>query len=564
MVKTDNTIKSKVQDYIDGALDGSIVTGNLVRLAVERHIKDLETGKDRRLNFDEAAATRVCRFFERFLKHSKGEWAGQPFVLSGWQAFIIWVVYGWKNEDGYRRFRFSYKEIGRKNGKSTLEAGIGCYLTFADDEAGAEVYTAATKRDQARIVHSEAVRMVKQSPGLRKWTKVFKNNISVERTNSKYEPLGADDDTMDGLNPHGAIIDELHAHKSRGVWDVLVTAVGSRKQPLIDVITTAGFDRTSICWEQHEYSEKVLKGVIQDDTWFAFIASIDEGDDWQDEGIWGKANPNLEISVSKEYLAQQAHKAKESPQFLNTFLRLHLNVWTQQFTRWINLDVWNEQAGSVIESELYRRRCYGGLDLSAVSDLTAWVMVFPHNEDPESVDILARFWCPEARLYDRQNKYRDHYQTWAREGFLNITPGDAIDYGFVKEQIIQDNKQFNLVDMNIDRLFQGYQLAMELADFIGEKKVVTMGMGFLSMAAPMKDFESRLLKRKLHHGGNPIMKWMADNVAVSKDAAGNLKPDKANSQGKIDGIVALVMALDRASRHKEVRSVYEERGILVF
>jgi phage terminase large subunit-like protein len=389
--------------------------------------------------------------------------------------------------------------------------------------------------------------------------RVFKDNLNIPNTASKYEPLGADADTMDGLNVHGAIVDEVHAHKTRAVIDVLETATGARRQPLQMEITTAGYDRESVCWEHHEYSRQVLEGTVQDDSWFAFIATIDEKDDWKDPKVWAKANPNYGVSVKPDDLQRKADKATKLPAAQNAFLRLHLNVWTQQSDRWIDLDLWDENAGEVCEDDLKGRRCYGGLDLSAVSDLTAWVLVFPREDEPEAVDILARFWCPEARLTDEHNRYADQYQVWARAGVLNATPGDAIDYQYVKARILEDARTFNLIDLNVDRLFQGYQLSMELAD--EGLTVFGMGQGFLSMAIPMKEFERRLLAKKLHHGGNPILRWMAGNMAVKQDPAGNLKPDKSQSQGRIDGIVGIVEALDRAMRY-EGESYYEDHDLL--
>ncbi|WP_051275777.1 terminase TerL endonuclease subunit [Desulfovirgula thermocuniculi] len=420
-----------------------------------------------------------------------------------------------------------------------------------------------TKRDQAKIVWDEAANMVKRSPALAKRVKVLsgKANMHITETRSKFEPLGADADTLDGLNVHGAIVDELHAHKTRAVWDVLETATGARRQPLMFAITTAGTDQNSICYELHEYAAGILKGTVQDDTFFAYIATIDEGDDWADPKAWAKANPNLGVSVKLDDLERKCEKAKKLPAAQNTFLRLHLNVWTQQVNRWIDLALWDEQAGIVVEEELRGRICYGGLDLSSVQDITAWVLVFPHEDDPETVDVLCRFWVPEARLHDDHNRYRDQYRAWARQGYLKVIPGNVIDYSFIKAQVLKDAQTFRLVDLNIDRLFQSHQLAVELME--EGLTVVGMGQGFTSMAAPMKEFGRRLLARKIRHGGNPVLRWMADNVAVKQDAAGNLKPDKASSQGKIDGIVALVMALDRAMRHEQPRrSVYEERGIL--
>ncbi len=555
--------KHPVSAYIAGVQDGTIPAGQLIRLAVGRHVHDLDEGPRRGLRFDRAAAQHAIDFFG-FLKHSKGEWAGQPFVLEPWQQFILWVLFGWKRADGLRRFRVAYVEVPRKNGKTTLMAGVGLYLMVADGEPGAEIYSAATKRDQAKLSWGEAVKMVKASPALTKMVKHWKasDNLNVEATASKFQPLGADADTMDGLNVHGALIDELHAHKTRDVVDVLETATGARRQPLQVEITTAGSDQTSVCYEHHEYSEKVLKGTIADDTWFAFVATLDEGDAWDDPAVWAKANPNYGVSVKPDDLARKAEKAKQMPAAQNSFKRLHLDVWTQQVTRWISLDLWDKNAGVVDSDSLVGRACCGGLDLSSVSDLTAWLALFPRDEDPEEVDILCRFWCPEARLDDKQNKYRDQYRVWAEQEYLVATPGDAVDYGFIKRQILEDAAVYRLVDLNVDRLFQGYQLSQELAD--EGLTVFGMGQGFVSMAAPMREFERRLLAKKLHHGGHPVLRWMADNVAVKVDAADNKKIDKAASQGKVDGIVALVMALDRCMRQEAPKkSVYEDRGLEV-
>ncbi len=548
--------------YIHGVLDGWIPACQLVRLVVERHVRDLDEAGQRGLHFDRAAAQHAIDWFG-FLKHSKGEWAGSGFDLAPWQEFLLWVLFGWKRQDGLRRFRTAYVEVPRKNGKSTLAAGIGLYLMIADGEPGAEIYSAATKRDQAKISWGEAARMVRSSPALSRMVHHWRasNTLSIDATASRYQPLGADADNMDGLNVHGAIIDELHAHKSRAIVEVLETATGARRQPLIFEITTAGSDQASICYEHHEYSRQILEGSIRDDTWFAYIATIDEGDDWTDPKAWAKANPNLGVSVKVDDLERKAEKARRLPAAQNAFRRLHLNQWTQQTDRWIDLSLWDENAGGVNEELLVGRECYGGLDLSSVSDLTAWVLVFPEEDDPETVQILARFWCPEAKLADEANNYRDQYRTWAAGGWLSTTPGDAIDYQFIKAQILRDAEQFRIVDLNVDRLFQGYQLSQELAD--EGLQVFGMGQGFLSMAVPMREFERRLLAKKLHHGGNPVLRWMADNVAVKMDPAGNLKPDKATSQGRIDGIVALIMALDRAMRHTSTGSVYEERGLLL-
>lgn len=570
--RDDRSPTRKIVDaYISGVLNGSIIAGELLKLAVQRHVTDLTDGHQRGLYFDEAKAVRTISFFS-YLKHSKGEWAGQPFVLQPWQVFSLWVLFGWMKEDGTRRFRSAYTEVARKNGKSTQAAGIGLFLAFADGEMGAEVYSAATKHDQALIVHGEATRMVKATETLREKISIFRNNLSRADTYQKYEPLGADDDTMDGLNVHGAIIDELHAHRNRGVYDVIDTATGARRQPMIFAITTAGVNQTdtSICWEQHVYAEQVLRGTIHDDGFFALIFALDEKDDWKLEKNWYKANPNLGVSKKLDYMRRQAKKAENMPGFLNTFLRLELNRWTQQVTRWIDIGQWDAQAGPPIdERALVGRRCYGGLDLSSVSDITAWVLLFP---DPvgDGLTVLCRLWCPEARLQihedvetgRRRNRYAEQYQAWARDGFLLTTPGNAIDYETIKAQIVADSKAFDLLEVGIDRLFQGYQLAMQLQEDHGIT-VAACGMGYMSMAGPCSEFERRLLGKHIHTGGHPVLRWMANNVAVREDPTGNKKPDKASSQGKIDGIVGILLAIDRLIRQQvEPESVYETRGIL--
>lgn len=560
--------KSKVHpvtDYARKVVTGKIIAGELVIMACNRHLDDLKTAKKRGFYFDEAAADIAFEFFEENLVHTKGEWAGRAFLLKPWQKFIIGSLFGWrKTKDKTRRFQTAYDEIPRKNGKSTVAAGVGLKCFAVDAEPGAEVYAAATKKDQAKIVFEEAKAMVQKSPELASLIHIVQNNLSITEDRAKFEPLGADADNLDGLNVHCAIIDELHAHRKRLLWDVLETATGARRQPLIFAITTAGTDIHGICYENREYSIKVLKGVIQDDSWFAYIATIDEGDNWQDPKVWAKANPNLGVSAKLEDLQRKAKKAAQAPAAQNAFKRLHLNVWTQAVSRWLDLAVWDKNAGILDEAKLYGRKCYGGLDLSSVSDLTAWALVFPDDEDPELFDLLVRIFCPESRLYADDNKYADQYQAWARDGHLIATPGNAVDYDFVEAQILKDTSRFKLVDLNIDRLFQAHQLAQKLEN--EGLKVFPMGQGFLSMTTPAKEFERRLLLGKCRHGGHPVLRWMADSVTVRTDPAENIKPDKQNSLGgKIDGIVAAIMALDRQMRHmSKKKSKYETEGVKVF
>jgi phage terminase large subunit-like protein len=568
--------------YAEKVTAGKIVACRWVILSCQRHIDDL---KRKDIFFDEEAADHMLEFCG-FLKHSKGEWEGQTFVPELWEIFIISMIFGWKLKSGLRRFRTVYICVSRKNGKSFLLSSAGNYLFIADDEPGAEVYTAATKYKQAAIVHSESTRMVKSSPFLRDRIKVHKNNLHIVNTASKYEPLGADSKTEDGLNVHGALIDELHAHPNRDMWDVLETATGSRRQPLQIAITTAGFDQAGICYEQHQYVQSILKGTIKDDSYFGIIYTLDlkkewpelrekhgEGngeleDDWQDEKCWIKANPNLGVSVKLDDLRRKAKKAAEIPAAQNNFLTKHMDVWTQQFSRWISLDVWDSNLKNAIdEKELAGRNCCGGIDLSSVADLTCWVMAFPGAEDPESIDIIMRCWCPESKLYDKKNKYKDRYQEWEKAGYLETTEGDAIDYKYVRAAVVADAKKFHIDSIGVDRLFQGYEFSMTLNEELGgtesDPKVFACGMGYMSMAGPCQEFERRLLERKINHGGNPILRFMIDSVAVSEDPAGNKKPNKDKSQGKIDGIISTLLALDRLMR-VDITNMYANGSEVLF
>lgn len=549
------------EQYIDDVVAGRQVACKWVRLAAARHLSDLETGVARGLRFDEQAARVAVAFFS-LLKHSKGEWAGRPVTLEPWQQAIIWIVFGWKRADGTRRFRTVYEEVARKNGKTTKAAGVGLYLFLADGEPGAEIYTAATKRDQARIAHSEATRMVKASPQLRKLVGIFKDNLHVEETASKFEPLGADADTMDGLNVHGAIIDELHAHKTRDTWDKLETATGSRRQPLVFAITTAGFDRQSLCWQLHEYTEKVLSGVVEDDSFFGIVFTLDEGDDWQDESNWIKANPNLGVSKKLDDMRRKAKRAAEMPAALNAFLRLELDVWTQSETKWVNLEHWQACGQAVNEAGLRGRTCYGGLDLSSTTDLTAWVLVFPPEAAEDAYQVLCRFWVPEDSILERSRRDRVPYDAWVRQGFITATPGNVVDYDFVLAQVDEDLGTFDLRQVAFDR-WGAAKLQTQLMELGDEDFLVGFGQGFASMSPPMKELEKLILGHGLAHGNNPVLTWMADNLVAAEDPAGNIKPDKGHSRERIDGMVALIMALDRAIRQTGGgKSVYEERGIL--
>jgi phage terminase large subunit-like protein len=564
--------KHPAEVYVREVIAGRILASKWVILACKRHLRDLATGAARGLYFDPVSAQRAIDFF-LFLNHSKGEWAGLSFELSPWQQFIVYSIFGWKKADGTRRFRVAHVEVARKNGKTTLWAGIGLYLFFADGEPGAEVYCAATKKDQARILFNEAERMRKASPALKKRILSFRDNMNVPATNSKFEPLGADQDTLDGLNPHGALVDELHAHKTRGLWDVLDTATGSRRQSLLAAITTAGFERESICYKQHEYGEKILEQVIDDDSFFVYIACLDRDDDWEDERNWPKANPGLGVSVKLDSLRIQCAKAKNEPTALNAFLRLRLNVWTQQNTRWMPIEAWNECTGFsvagidpiVLQKQILERLtgqlCMAGLDLSSKVDLAAYVKLFLPTEAIPKFVAICRFYMPEDNVWKRVKEDRVPYDVWIREGFITATPGNVVDYDWIKSDILKDAKIFQMKELAFDP-YNATQMSTQL-----QKEGITtveFRQGFLSMSEPTKELMKIVLQKTLAHLSNPVLRWNAANVVVKQDEAGNLKMNKDKSPEKIDGLVALVMALGRAiASPGESDSVYETRGVLL-
>jgi phage terminase large subunit-like protein len=531
------------EKFIDGVVSGQIVSGELVRLACQRHKRDLQEGHLRGLRFDRARAQRVIDFFA-FLRHSKGEWAGQQFVLAPWQQAMTWILFGWLRADtGFRRFRTAIVELARKQGKSTWAAGIALYMTVADGEQGCETYSVATKKEQARLVHGEAVRMVAKSPSLSKVLKRCRDNLHCLATNSKFEPLASEEDSLDGLNPHCIVADEVHAWSNRLLWDVLATAVGARRQPLMLAITTAGYDRHSVFYQQHDYSIKVLRGIVEDDTWFAWITCLDETDDWEDEANWPKSNPNLGTTIRLDELRAAAAKAKASPAELNSFLRLRLNIWTNQHTAWMPPDKWVACSTVVDPVALQRRPCFGGLDLSTTTDISALVLLFPPYGKDERWSVLPYLFLPEEAIEQRSKRDRVPYDLWQRQGFFNLTPGNVIDYDYIRAKVQELASQYDIREIAFDR----YNSSQIVTQLMGDGfTMVPFGQGYVDMNSPVKRLMELVLTGELAHGGNPVLRWMASNCMAATDPAGNIKLDKSKSREKIDGMVALAMALGRA------------------
>lgn len=484
---------------------------------------------------------RAVNFFPDVLTFTVGEWRGLPFALEEWQARIVYNLFGWKRPNGMRRYREGFIYIPRKNGKSEWAAGLGLLLEFADGEPAAQVYCAAADKDQAKIVFRAGTTMVEQSPELSERGRVYHNSIAYKATGSFLMAISAEAYSKHGMNAHGIIMDELHAQPNRDLVDVLMTSVGSRRQPLTIHITTADFDRESICNEKYDYACKVRDGVVDDPSFLPVIYEATLDDDWTSPDVWRKANPNYGVSVKEDYLAAECKRAQETPTYENTFKRLHLNIKTQQDVRWIKLEQWDACDSTPIDPDaLARETCYAGLDLSSTTDISSLVLAF--RDEDGGVILLPYFWIPSDNAHQRERRDRVPYLTWARQGYVELTPGNVIDYARIKAKIDELYCKYHVAEVAIDR-WNSSHITSQLQD--EGVTVIGFGQGYKDMSPAAKEFEKLVVCGKLRHGGNPVLRWMASHVAAESDAAGNIKPSKKRSTERIDGIVAAVMAIAR-------------------
>lgn len=542
--------------YAEQVRDGVVLVCEYVQLAVRRYTADLDNALDKGWYFDKKAAMRAINFIEK-LKHTKGEWAGQRFRLEPWQQFVLWNIFGWKNADGTRRFRYAYIEIARKNGKTALSAGVGLYMLFADGESRPEVYSAATVKDQSKICFSDAVAIVKATD-LKNYLTPYRNSIVYESKGGTFKPLSSDYGTHDGLNPSCGIIDEFHAHKDSGMFDVIKSAFGARRQPLMFIITTAGFNKSGACYAYRENVIKVLRGVNEDDSLFGIIYTLDDKSEWDDPKMWIKSNPNLGVSLSADYLADQVKDAKNRPEAVRNVMTKNVNLWVDAERTWILDDAWQKCVGTTDPADLKGCACWGGLDLSNVSDITAYVLLFHEND---RFQLLPHFWIPEEKMLEKIRKENINYDRWVADGYVTVTPGNVIDYDFVKADILRIVADYDLRTSAYDR----WNSSQTIIDLQNEgMECNPFGQGYGSMSAPTKEFEKLVLTEKVEHFGNPVLRWMLSSTVVKSDPAGNIKPDKEKSTQKIDGIVASIMALGEwmTAQADDESNPYENRGLL--
>lgn len=515
-------------------------------------------------HYDKGAADYAVAFIEA-LCHTKGTWAGKPFELIDWQEQIIRDLFGILKPNGYRQFNTAYVEIPKKQGKSELAAAVAILLTCGDGEERAEVYGCAADRQQASIVFDVAADMVSMCPALAKRVKIQKSmkRMIYLPANSFYQVLSAEAYSKHGFNIHGVIFDELHTQPDRKLYDVMTKGSGdARMQPMYFNITTAGTDTNSICYEIHQKAKDIIAGRKIDTTFYPVIYGADEDEDWTSPEVWKKANPSLGIMVGMDKVEVACESARQNPGEENAFRQLRLNQWVKQSVRWMPMEKWDECSFAVRPEDLEGRVCYGGLDLSSTTDITAFVLVFPPEDETDKYHILPYFWIPEETMELRVKRDHVPYDIWHKQGFLETTEGNVVHYGYIEKFIESLGEKYNIREIAFDR-WGATQMVQNLEGM--GFTVVPFGQGYKDMSPPTKELMKLTLEKKLAHGGHPVLRWMADNIFIRRDPAGNIKADKEKSTEKIDGIIATIMGLDRAIRCglNTGDSVYDGRGILL-
>ena len=512
-------------------------------------------------HYDKKKADRAVKFIE-MLPHTKGEWEGKPFWLLPWQEQIIRDLFGIVKAEGFRQFRTAYIEIPKKQGKSELAAAIALYLLYADHEPSAEVFSAAADRQQASIVFDVAKRMVEMTPGLQKRSKVMSATKRIVNYSNAgyYQVVSADVGGKHGYSISGLVFDEIHNQPNRKLWDVLTKGSGdARRQALHVAITTAGTDRNSICFELHTKALDILSDRKVDPTFYPVVYSLPMDADWQDEKNWYKVNPSLGYTVPIERMREAYLQSQDNPAEENVFRTLRLCQWVGSTVQWIPDHIYDLGNQPIDNHALRRRDCYAGLDLSSSGDITALVLMFPPRTDDEKYIMLPYFWVPEDTVPKRVQQTSVPYDNWVVQGYVQATPGNVIDYAYIQNTIGELSYKYHIREIAFDRW--GSNMLVERLSEMG-LTVVPFGQGYKDMSPASRAFYEELMKGNIIHGGNPVMKWMCGNVVIEQDPAGNIKPTKAKSKDKIDGVVAAIMALDRCIRHENEESVYDNRGLL--
>lgn len=559
----------RATDYARSVVEGKTVAGPHVRDACKRHLRDLEQGPARGLVWDIEAAARAIGYFEDVLCLNGGQFEGEPFVVLPWQAFVIGSLFGWKGADGFRRFRVAYVETAKGSGKSPLAAGIGLYGMTSDGESRAEIYAAATKKDQAAILFRDAIAMVDHSPQLAgrlaiSGAKGKEHNIAYNATSSFFRPISADDG-QSGPRPHMALLDEIHEHKTGHVVEMMRAGTKSRRQALIFMITNSGTDKRTVCWEYHDYGAQVCAGQLEDDSFFAFVCSLDLLDDpFADESCWGKVNPSLEYGIpGLKYLREQVTQARGMPSKEALVRRVNFCQWTESNSPWISADVWFgcQSSEPVTMEQLYGRSGVAGLDLSSTQDLTALVLMLDPTDDDPVWRLLPFFWLPGDGLHAKADKDRVPYLAWRDAGHLEALPGRAINKKAVLQRISELCATFDIREIAYDRWRIEDLKALIEDEGLSLPPLFAFGQGFKDMGPAVDEFERLMLDQQVNHDNNPVMTWCMANAVLTNDPAGNRKITKERATGRVDGAVAAVMAVGRTLTGEQAGSVYDQRDI---
>lgn len=539
-----------VTHYAQSVVNGDVVAGPHVRNSCARHLRDLENGHERGLVWDLEKAKFALEFFPAVLRLNGGEFEGKPFEPEPWQAFIIGSLFGWCWEaTGYRRFQMAYIETGKGSGKSPLVAGIGLYGLIADGEQRAEIYAGATSKDQAMVLFRDAVAMVDLSPELdwriiRAGSKGNEVNLAYHKTHSFFRPIAASEGKS-GPRPHMALIDEVHEHRDGSVIEMLRAGFKFRKQPLLVMITNSGNNRKSVCWEYHQFGSDVAGGAREDDTFFSYICALDDGDDpFTDESCWIKANPSLGVTIAYKYLRDQVTQARGMPAKESLVKRLNFCIWTEAISPWISYHVWKDAADPDVSlDDLIGRSCYGGLDLSSTTDLTAFVLAFEPIPDDPVWRLVPYFWLPEVGLSEKAEFDRVEYPVWKARGFLETTPGSAVSKLYVMQRVMDIIEPFDIQGICYDRWRIEDFKQMAADEGVTLPPMIGFGQGFKDMAPALDEFETLLKNQKLKHNGNPVLTWNAANAVVVSDPAGNRKLSKEKALGRVDGMIGSIMSI---------------------
>ena len=507
---------------------------------------------------DERRGRAAVNFCERYCRHTKGEWYGVLFRLVPWEFVATFCFFGVVDADGRRLFRRLWLEVAKKNGKTELISAWLLLCLFALEEYGAEVYSAAASRDQAALTYRVMASMVRQEKVLRRQAKLYdsQKRIYIPQTESFFQALSADANYNDGVNPFAVGVDEVHRHRDRGLWDVLRQGQGTRTEPLFFGITTAGAGREGLAWAEHEHARMVNERTVTDPRLLAMVYTVPEESDWRDESLWVLANPSLDDFLRRDDLREAIEKAAHTPSEEHGVRRLRLNQWVAAETKWLDLNAWERCGGLVDESALQGRPFYGGIDISHSRDFTAWVMFFPDDEESNILrgSVVAHFWMPEAALETHRQMMRPDLEAWARAGFLTLCPGDRVDLRMLRDQVLKDCERYELREIGFDR-YHAHGVIDDLAEVLGADSMVDVSQGFMGMNAPAKELEDMVASGRLNHGGNPILRWMASNAVADVDRDDHIRPSRMSSADKIDGIMGLCTALERAIANQQDTSV---------